>query len=101
MEPPSKKRAVSAVAWTDPREPLFCTKSAVYHATMETTCQATSPKILVKLLDGLCVLNLGERSVNERVGEQCLLEEPRVESLLTFGFRDSLCKLVDIIQLLS
>ena len=57
MEPPLKKRAVGAVAWTDPREPLFCAKIAVYyyHATMETTCQALSPKILVKLLDGLCM----------------------------------------------
>ena len=31
-------------------------------------------------------LNLGESNVNERVSERCVLEEPRVQSLLTFGF---------------
>ena len=52
MEPPPKKRAVSAVAWTGMREPLFCAKIAV-ETTWQATC--TSHKIVVKLLDGLCV----------------------------------------------
>ena len=49
MEPPPKKRVVSAVAWTGTRKPLFC--------AVETTWQAicTSHKIVEKLLDGLCV----------------------------------------------
>ena len=53
-----KESRVSAVAWTGTREPLFCAKISV-ETTWQATC--TSHKIVVKLLDGLCVFESWRR----------------------------------------
>ena len=60
---------------------------------MEKNCQATSPRILVKLLDGLfACLKLGESGVTSVLAMPCRIHERASSSVesLTFGFRDSL-----------